>query len=161
MEDPVTDPLEGYELVFLLGLSFQELTTAFVDALDEAGYDDLRPVHGFALQVIAHHDGITSTELGERLGITKQGAGQLVDRLVDRGYVVRGLHPRGGRRRGLGLAERGRRHMVDAGQILRTVEAAVLAGLSSEETAALRSLLCRMIRSRVPAPTVPPLRPMW
>jgi hypothetical protein len=51
--------------------------------------------------------------------------------------------------------------MVDAGQILRTVEAAVLAGLSSEETAALRSLLCRMIRSRVPAPTVPPLRPMW
>src|SRR6478609_1393875 len=147
----MTDPLESYELVFLLGLSFQELTSAFVAELHADGYDDLRPLHGYALQVVAQADEMTASELGEQLGITKQAAGQLVDRLVDRGYLERAVHPQGGRRRQLVLAARGRRHLHDAGAILRRVEASMLAGLPEQERATLRSALVALVRSRVPA----------
>jgi len=157
----VTDPLDSYELVFLLGLSFQELTAAFVAELDAAGYDDLRPVHGYALQVVTHTPEITTSELGEQLGITKQAAGQLVDQLVERGYLARAAHPQGGRRRRLVLAARGRRHLQDAGAILRRVEASMLSGLPGEQRVVLRSALVALVRSRVPAPAVPPLRPQW
>ena len=155
------DPLESYELIFLLGLSFQELTSAFVAELDAAGYDDLRPVHGYALQVVAQARDITASELGEQLGITKQAAGQLVDRLVERGYLERAAHPQGGRRRRLTLAARGLRHLREAGAILRRVEASMLAGLPGDQQVALRSALLALVRSRVPAPMVPPLRPQW
>jgi DNA-binding MarR family transcriptional regulator len=157
----MSDPLESYELIFLLGLSFQELSAAFVAELDAAGYDDLRPVHGYALQLVTHAAEITTSELGEQLGITKQAAGQLVDRLVARGYLARAAHPQGGRRRRLVLAARGERHLRDAGAILRRVEASMLAGLPAEQRVALRSALVALVRSRVPAPAVPPLRPVW
>jgi DNA-binding MarR family transcriptional regulator len=157
----MSDPLESYELVFLLGLSFQELTSAFVAELDAAGYDDLRPVHGYALQVVAHAQEITASELGEQLGITKQAAGQLVDRLVELGYLERAVHPQGGRRRRLVLAARGRRHLHDAGAILHRVEATMLSALPGEQRVALRSALVTLVRSRVPGPAVPPLRPLW
>ena len=157
----MADPLESYELIFLLGLSFQELTAAFVAELDAAGYDDLRPVHGYALQVVTHAQDITTSELGEQLGVTKQAAGQLVDRLVARGYLERAPHPQGGRRRRLVLGARGARHLRDAGAILHRVEAAMLAAVPVEHRAALRSALVALVRARVPAPVVPPLRPQW
>lgn len=70
-----------------------------------AGFDDLRPVHGFAFSRLAA--GATAGELAEHLGVTKQAASQLVDELEDKGYVVRGPHPRDARARLLTLTERG------------------------------------------------------
>ena len=114
-----------------------------------------------SLQLVAQAQEMTASELGEQLGITKQAAGQLVDQLVDRGYLERAAHPQGGRRRQLVLAGRGRRHLRDAGAILRRVEASMLAGLPGDQQVALRSALLALVRSRVPAPMVPPLRPQW
>ena len=51
--------------------------------------------------------GATATELGRRLGVTKQAAGQMVDELVRLGYVVRGSDPADGRRRIVTLTPRG------------------------------------------------------
>ena len=155
------DPLTHYELVYLLGLSWQHLLTTFVDRLDSAGYDDLRPVHGFALQVIAHTPDVTSSQVGDVLGVTKQAAGQLVDHLVGAGYVERADHPLGGRRRRILLTARGLRHLRDAGRTLAEVEAEVGAPVGPERMAALRADLIAMIRTGVPVPVVPALRPVW
>lgn len=155
------DPLARYELVFLLGLSWQHLLTTFVERLDSAGYGDLRPAHGFVLQVVAHTPDVTSSQIAEVLGVTKQAAGQLVDHLVEAGYVARADHPLGGRRRRIALTARGRQHLRDAGRILAEVEAEVGAPLGTERMAALRTDLIATIRSGVPLPTVPALRPIW
>ena len=61
--------------------------------LAERGHPDVRPAHGYAFQAIGA-SGATATELGRRLGVTKQAAGQMVDELVRLGYVVRGAGPR-------------------------------------------------------------------
>jgi DNA-binding MarR family transcriptional regulator len=81
------------------------LVDAIHSRVAAAGFDDLRPVHGFAFSRLAA--GATAGELAEHLGVTKQAASQLVDELEDKGYVVRGPHPRDARARLLTLTERG------------------------------------------------------
>ncbi len=155
------DPLDDYELVFLLGLAFQEVLGSFVHELDGAGYGDLRPVHGFALLVIVRTPDLTSSLLAEKLGVTKQAAGQLVDHLVKRGYVDRAEHPLGGRRRSLVLTPKGAEHMRQAGRLLRDVERNLSSGISAEHRAEFRNSLIAVVRAAIPAPEVPPLRPQW
>lgn len=66
--------------------------------LAERGYAGVRPAHGYAFQVIGA-GGATAGELGRRLGVTKQAAGQMVDELERLGYVTREPDPEDGRRR--------------------------------------------------------------
>jgi DNA-binding MarR family transcriptional regulator len=59
--------------------------------LAEAG-SELRPSHH---RVIGHvpPEGITVTELAERVGMTKQGIGQFVQQLTDSGHLRTTAHP--------------------------------------------------------------------
>jgi DNA-binding MarR family transcriptional regulator len=66
--------------------------------LAERGHPDVRPAHGYAFQAIGA-DGATAGELGKRLGVTKQAAGQMVDELVRLGYVERSVDAADARRR--------------------------------------------------------------
>lgn len=66
--------------------------------LADRGHPDVRPAHGYAFQAIGA-DGTTAGVLGERLGVTKQAAGQMVDELIRLGYVTREPDPDDGRRR--------------------------------------------------------------
>src|ERR1700744_1016983 len=95
---PDGDPLAGTELTFLIGIAFPLVLTEFDHRLAAPGYSDVRPSHGMAFQVLAG-GGATSSELAERLGVTKQASGQLIAELEKRGYVRRTDHPQGGRRR--------------------------------------------------------------
>jgi DNA-binding MarR family transcriptional regulator len=74
--------------------------------LAERGHPEVRPAHGYAFQAIGA-EGSTAGELGQRLGVTKQAAGQMVDELVRLGYVTREPDPADGRRRLVRLTPRG------------------------------------------------------
>jgi DNA-binding MarR family transcriptional regulator len=93
------------------------LTSQLVDGIQEGlarrGFDDVRPAHGFAFARISEGDA-TTADVAEHLGITKQAAGQLVEYLVDHGYVMRQPDERDGRARLLLLTERGRACTVAA-----------------------------------------------
>ncbi|MEQ4300281.1 MarR family transcriptional regulator [Plantactinospora sp. B6F1] len=153
------DPLARTELTFLLGMGFQLVLAEFVRRVAEAGYPDLRPVHGLAFQVL-RDGGVTGTELAERLGVTKQAAGQLVDDLERRGYLRRQPHPGGGRRRLIVLTERAVEHLATAGRVLHTLEAELAAGVGAGDLAVLRTELSRLIR-HLAGDSPPPLRPLW
>ncbi len=77
----------GYELPLLLFGGFRMLIDRLHEELARQGHADARPAHGFALQAIGA--GVTASELGRRLGVSKQAAGKTVDRLVRLGYVER------------------------------------------------------------------------
>ncbi|MFD8982033.1 MarR family winged helix-turn-helix transcriptional regulator [Streptomyces sp. NPDC059564] len=145
------------ELTFLLGIGFQLLLGEFAHRLDEAGYGDLRPVHGMAFQALKG-PGATATELAERLGVTKQAAGQIVDDLEKRGYVRREPHPGGGRRRLVVLTDAATEHLAVAGRTLHALEAELSA---HTDIAALRGELARLVRALHPDGGLPPLRPVW
>ena len=151
------EPLYRTELTFLLGLAYQLVIGEFLRRVE--GYDDLRPMHGFVFQAL-RGTGLTSTELADRLGVTKQAAGQIVDDLEARGYVRREPHPEGGRRRLVVLTHKAQAHLVAAGQVLHGLEAELSQRLGRPEFAAMRRTLSRLVRE-LAGPTLPPLRPLW
>ncbi|WP_165990078.1 MarR family transcriptional regulator [Streptomyces sp. YIM 98790] len=153
------DPLERTELTFLLGTAFQVVLSEFVARLDAAGYADLRPVHGLVFQLLSA-EGATGSELAERLGITKQAAGQTVDDLERRGYVERRPHPAGGRRKLVVLTDKARTHLRVAGENLHRLEGELAGRLADRGLALPRRELAAIIRA-LAGEDIPPLRPVW
>lgn len=83
-----------------------QLVDAIQDGVVERGFTDVRPSHGFAFARISAGDA-TASDLADHLGVTKQAAGQLVDQLVERGYVTREPAPTDARARLLQLTDKG------------------------------------------------------
>lgn len=93
-----------------LAASVLRVATQLVDGIQEGllrrGFDDVRPVHGFAFARLSGAPA-TASDLAGHLGVTKQAAAQLVDHLVERGYVRREPDPSDRRARLLVLTARG------------------------------------------------------
>lgn len=96
----------GFELPLLLLAGFRALIDRLHAELARQGHPGARPVHGFAMQAIGL-DGTSASELGRRLGVSKQAAGKTVDRLQELGYAERVEDPVDGRRKLIRLTPRG------------------------------------------------------
>jgi DNA-binding MarR family transcriptional regulator len=90
----------GADLALLLLGGFRTLADAAIAELAERGYQDVRPVHDFAMRAIAA-GADSASELGRRLSITKQSAAKTIAVLQERGYVTRDTDPRDARRKRL------------------------------------------------------------
>ncbi len=97
----------GFALPLLLAGAFRELIDSLHAELATRGHDQARPVHGFALQAIGP-DGATVSELGRRLGVTKQAAAKTAAGLEEIGYVARHPSERDARATVLTVTARGR-----------------------------------------------------
>jgi DNA-binding MarR family transcriptional regulator len=84
-------------LAALLRAARTSVGRAIRSALANAGYDDL-PVNGPYVMSATSVTGVPLGLIIERLGLSKQAAGHLVDLLVVRGYLDRHVDP-GDRRR--------------------------------------------------------------
>lgn len=82
----------GFELPLLLAAAFRTLIDDLHEQLAVRGHPDARPIHAFALQAIGP-DGATVSELGRRLGVSKQAAAKTAAALERLSYVVREAHP--------------------------------------------------------------------
>ncbi|MFF2808388.1 MarR family winged helix-turn-helix transcriptional regulator [Streptomyces sp. NPDC058000] len=133
----------------LSGQLVQEIHTR----VSQQGFEDLRPVHGFAFARIAAGDA-TTADLAEHLGVTKQAAAQLVADLVRTGYLDRRPHPSDARARLLELTERGRAATRAADQAARSAVAPWREALGEARFAALVGDLTRIAPRR-------PIRPVW
>ncbi|MFI6686149.1 MarR family winged helix-turn-helix transcriptional regulator [Streptomyces sp. NPDC050485] len=96
----------GYELPLLLFAGFRSLIDRLHAELARQGHPDIRPAHGFALQAIGL-PGSTASEIGRRLGVSKQAAGKTVDRLIALGYAERADDPADARRKLVRLTPHG------------------------------------------------------
>jgi DNA-binding MarR family transcriptional regulator len=105
----------------LLREAQQAYSTALRGALTAGGYNDI-PKNGlFIIGGLARGDGVPISRLVQTLGITKQGAGQLVDTLVRRGYLERTPDPHDRRQQIVTLTQRGQA----AAEIQTTARAAL------------------------------------
>jgi DNA-binding MarR family transcriptional regulator len=134
----------GYELPLLLFSGFRRIIEALHVELARQGHPDLRPAHGFALQAVGP-DGVTATELGRRLGVSKQAAGKTVDRLERAGYVERVNDTADGRRKVIRLTPRGVDSLVRSAAIFDRLRAEWAGALGPAQLAALEDGLRRML----------------
>lgn len=96
----------GFELPLLLLAGFRTMIDELHVELARQGHPDARPAYGFALQAVGR-DGATATEIGRRLGVSKQAAGKTVERLERLGYVARAGDTVDARRKLVRLTPRG------------------------------------------------------
>ncbi len=96
----------GADLALLLLGGFRSLVQSAQDELARRGYEDVRPVHEFAIRAIAA-GADSASDLGRRTSVTKQSAARTIATLAERGYVSRESDPRDARRTQLRVTQRG------------------------------------------------------
>ena len=97
---------------------------AILDALNQAGFDDLPRQGSFVIGAIAR-SGLPLGEIIRQLGASKQVAGQLVDILVARGYLERATDPEDRRRLTISLTERGHSAAATMRQTVERIDAEI------------------------------------
>lgn len=126
----------GFELPLLLAAAFRALIDELHEELARRGHPGVRPVHGFALQAVGG-DGASVSELGRRLGISKQAAAKTAAGLEALGYVVREPDPRDGRAQRLLISDRGEDCLRASAEIFERLRDRWVAELGEDRVSAL------------------------
>ena len=143
------DAAPWYEVVSIPALlrhARYTYATAMREALDAAGHDDI-PKNGlYVIGGLALGAGdVPLSVLIRDLRISKQAAGQLVDTLVERGYLERAADPNDRRRQIVALTARGRAvAQVQAGATKR-IDALLAERAGSAGPGKLRKLLAALV----------------
>ncbi len=131
------------------------------DALQEhlvaAGFHDHRVVHH---TVMAHvtYDGIRTTELAERAGVTKQAMSELVRDLVALGYLRTKPDPNDGRAKLVTFSARGRRAVEVAMSVFEMMDEALVDEVGPTAVHGLRRSLLALVATSLAPGTIPPRR---
>lgn len=128
------------QLAGLLRAARRTTANAIRTALEEAGYGDL-PVNGPYVMTAVSVGGIPLAEIIERLGLSKQASGHLVDVLVSRGYLVRETDPSDRRRLVVWPTARGRAAAVVVAKAAAGVESRLVAAVGKADLETTRRVL--------------------
>ncbi|GAA2586181.1 winged helix DNA-binding protein [Winogradskya consettensis] len=134
----------GADLALLLLGGFRTLADRAAVEFAARGYEDIRPVHDFALQAILT-GADNASELGRRMSVTKQSAAKTIAVLEARGYVERRPDPTDRRRMHIEVTDRGHTLLREGAAIFddlrRQWETQVGAGAVEQLERTLRQLL--------------------
>jgi len=134
------DELSQLPLAALLRAARMTMGRAIRSALEDAGYDDL-PTNGPYVISATSVAGVPLAVIIERLGLSKQAAGHLVDLLVLRGYLHRQVDPEDRRRLVVLPTERGAGAALVIRQVADLLEARLVARLGDADLQATRRTL--------------------
>ncbi len=134
----------GYELPFLLFGGFRTLIDRLHAELARRGHPDVRPSYGFAMQAIGVR-GATASEIGRRLGVSKQAAGKTVERLEALGYAERADDPDDARRKIVRLTAHGVDALTKSAEIFDDLRKDWARAVGAERISALEADLRKVV----------------
>jgi DNA-binding MarR family transcriptional regulator len=154
--------MERVPLVRLLSMATSLSLEDLHQELASAGFDTLRPTHGYVLNAILNGRR-TASEIAPRLGMTKQGAARLLQHLLEERYVEQ---VDGGdedaRRKPFTLTKRGRRVIQLSVRIQQRIEDEWGNEVGARRGVSMREALERVVQARTqPNGDLPPVRPVW
>ena len=141
-----TLPPRGSDLPLLLLLGFRALIDDVHAELAEAGHAGFRPLHGVTFKAIG--DGVTASELGRRLGVSKQAAGKTIEGLEREGYVERVADPEDARSKIIQLTPRGVDVQQQAFKVMADLRGRWAERLGEARMAAIEDALREMTADR-------------
>ena len=127
----------------MLGQAYSLLGFQIVEGVVGAGYPQ-KPKHSGVFAQISP-DGSRLTELARKANMTPQAMGELVDELVDMGYVVRRPDPADGRAKLIVLTTRGRDAVAAGLRTIEGIEQEVTEILGERGHEQLRRLLSKLL----------------
>lgn len=128
----------------LLGQAYQGFVRELHAHLAERGHEVLGASYGYVLRTLAESS-LTASQLGERLGITAQGAAKVVDEMVRHGYVERRADPADKRAKLLHLSARGRDMLSTVREFHADYEKRLVAQVGADQVASVRAVLGEII----------------
>lgn len=129
--------------VSMLGQAYSALGFQIVEGVVGAGYPQ-KAKHSAVFAQISP-DGSRLTELARKANMTPQAMAELVDELVDMGYVVRRPDPDDGRAKLIVLTKRGRDAVAAGRQTIDGIEEQVAEILGERGHRELRRLLSKLL----------------
>lgn len=130
--------------VLLLG-AFRAVVDQAHAELARRGHPDARPLHGFALQAVGP-EGASISEIGRRLGVSKQAAAKTVASLERLGYTVREPHPTDARATLVRRSPRGEEFLALSAAEFGRVRDQIAGVLGPDEVARLEDDLERLLQ---------------
>ena len=121
-------------------LAYQEFVRELRETHAGQGFDDSGRSDGAVFRALAIRP-MTVSDLAARMQMTKQGAGQIIDDMQARGYVLRRPDPTDGRARLVYLSPRGEAALAAARRFHKRYEQRLIQSLGPETVAALRRAL--------------------
>ena len=134
--------------VSMLGQAYSLLGFQIVEGVVGAGYPQ-KPKHSAVFAQISA-DGSRLTDLARKANMTPQAMGELVDELVDMGYVVRRPDPNDGRAKLIVLTTRGQDAVAAGIQTITGIEERVTQILGEHGHRELRRLLSKLLDATDP-----------
>ncbi len=101
-----TDGTDGPDFGVLLAIAFRAYVDRLHVLLAAQGFQRMRPTFGYTFRAL-QHGALAPGELAERLDISKQAVGKILDEMEDEGFVRREADPADGRQKRVRLTERG------------------------------------------------------
>jgi len=144
-----THTREHPPLMGLLDSATEAYLGEFRRELEQSSYADLRPTHGCVFRFV-REDGMRLTDLAAHADMTKQSVGEIVDDLVEQGYVERIPDPEDRRAKLICLTDKG----VDAQRVgfgfIDEVERRWAERFGDERVAELREILEEIVGELAP-----------
>jgi DNA-binding MarR family transcriptional regulator len=141
-QDPASPADRGPLLGAMLRLAHQAVIRKVLEGLAAAGVDDVQSAHFVPMVALWDHpEGMRLTEMARQARITKQSMGELVDQLVERGYVQRISDPDDGRARRIRITPQGRKVSRLARKLVHEVEAEWSRRIGASKVEDLRRIL--------------------
>jgi DNA-binding MarR family transcriptional regulator len=146
----MADEVQWYEelaLPVLLGAGRMTYGKAIRAGFAKAGFDDIPKLGPRLLGGIRRNGGSVGSvgNVAEDFGISKQAASKLVDTMVIRGYVERGVDPEDRRRLTLELTERGQEAADISWEATGRVDRELHEAVGAEAVAQLRETVATLI----------------
>jgi DNA-binding MarR family transcriptional regulator len=129
--------------------ALQAFLAEFRAQLEGTEYGDIRPTHGCVFRFV-RDEGMRLTRLADLAGITKQSAGEIVDDLVQRGYVERVPDPADKRAKLICLTDRGREAQATGFALFGEAERRWIERFGAERWRAMRELLEEIVIAEAP-----------
>ena len=131
--------------VAMLGQAYSLLGFQIVEGVVGAGYPQ-KPKHSAVFAQISP-EGSRLTDLARRANMTPQAMGEVVDELVELGYVMREPDPSDGRAKLIMLTKRGRECVAAGRRTIDGIEVRVTEVLGERGHQTLRRLLSELLQA--------------
>jgi DNA-binding MarR family transcriptional regulator len=128
------------DLAILLTAAGRAVADRLLEAMREAGLEEVRSNHGFVIRAVAD-GGLTLTALAERLGVSKQAAQKVVDDMERRRLVERVDSDQDRRAKTIRLTKRGQKVRRTALAASKRMEAELRDDLGNATVDAAREAL--------------------
>lgn len=107
----------------------------------------LEEAHYYYLRALFEEDGITQADLGERVGVAPPAVTGVLDRMVEQGFVRRGLDPHDRRKRLIYLTRKGSSLRLPLLKLMQERNRTLLGGISNADYAIFSSVLDRIVEN--------------